>query len=105
MPTAELKCFVCDGHGKDYVSSDRDVSEGYKMANKHTCLFCEGTGKILRTDYRYTTARAYLRTMGTKKSRDEKNRLRKEADREMLRQSGLRKLTPAEAKALGVCGT
>lgn len=102
MPKADLKCFVCEGHGKAYVFADRDCIEGYKMANKHTCLFCEGTGKILRTDPRYVGARAYLRATRGQKRRAESKRLRQEADRAKLVENAKAKLTPAEMKALGV---
>lgn len=102
MPTSELKCFVCDGDGKAYLLADRDCIEGYKMANKHTCLFCEGTGKILRTDPRYVGARAYLRAVRGQKRRAESKRLRQEADRAKLIENAKAKLTPAEMKALGV---
>lgn len=97
MPKADLKCFVCEGHGNGYVFADRD-----RICRVHTCLFCEGTGKILRTDPRYVGARAYLRATRGQKRRAESKRLRQEADRAKLIANAKAKLTPAEMKALGV---
>lgn len=39
-----LSCLVCDGTGKVYRIEDRDVIEGYKLAQKHPCTVCDGKG-------------------------------------------------------------
>jgi hypothetical protein len=39
-------CPRCQGEGKHYNPEDNDPVEGYKMADKHPCKRCNGTGEM-----------------------------------------------------------
>ena len=41
------RCPVCEGFGRLYASEDRDVIEGFKLANRRlVCGGCGGSGKL-----------------------------------------------------------
>lgn len=46
VPKGFIGCIACGGEGKDYRFEDRDPIEGYKLANKKTCLKCDGRGYL-----------------------------------------------------------
>lgn len=97
-----VKCFVCDGRGADFAWCDRDPIEGYKMARKHTCIFCDGVGTIDNRDSRIPAIRAYLDTIKTIEKECISLKERREAERAKLVRSAKSKLTKEEMEALGV---
>lgn len=46
FPKGMIGCWQCDGEGKAYRFEDHDPIEGYKMADKKTCLMCGGSGRL-----------------------------------------------------------
>lgn len=86
-------CTYCDGRGWYYDPADRDVIEGYKLAPRHKCGNCQGTGKGTKEAVKdlYDGIVADFRA---------KFAAWKEA--EGRRKTGLRKLTQDEKKALGL---
>jgi hypothetical protein len=45
-----IPCSTCDGSGRSYRFEDRDCVEGYKLAEKKTCLKCSGLGRTTSFD-------------------------------------------------------
>lgn len=40
-----IVCSNCGGRGEAYDPKDRDPVEGYKMAERHRCIRCDGSGE------------------------------------------------------------
>lgn len=97
-----LKCPACWGEGRAYHPKDRDVIEGYKLADKQKCLLCDSTGWFQPSDPRYPGIAAYHKAMDKAKKDEDDERQRREADHAKLVRSAKDKLTPAEMKALGI---
>lgn len=97
-----VKCFVCNGAGRDYSWTDRDPIEGYKLAPIHICLFCDGKGNLPDEDQRMPGIRAYVEAMGNAERARVAEKERREAERYKLKHTALKKLTPEEREALGI---
>lgn len=97
-----VKCFVCNGRGSDYCWADRDPVEGYKLAPKHTCLFCDGRGMVPDDDRRMPGVLAYIQALADVEQARISERDRREADRARLERSAREKLTTEELDALGL---
>ena len=97
-----MQCFVCDGKGKDYSWKHRDPIEGWKMASKQVCLFCDGEGVIRHDDSRMPGVVAYVEALKGVEQRRKDDNERREADRAKRIKSAREKLTPEELEALGL---
>lgn len=97
-----MECFVCEGKGEDYSWKHRDPIEGWKMASKQTCLFCDGKAYILESDLRYPAAVAYTETLKGIELQRKSDKERREAEEAALIKSAKSKLTAEELSALGV---
>lgn len=92
--TENYKCNYCDGMGR-VVSpwAYNDPVEGYKMADRVACQFCNGTGESDEKTWREIFKKEKNSFLEIKKERTAKEKIRKEA---------LKKLTPEEIKALNI---
>jgi hypothetical protein len=97
-----LPCMCCKGEGKDYSWADHDPIEGYKMANLHSCSFCEGTGTIRPDDPRYEAVKAYHTTMKRINTEEEKKKLQEKITKDRIIEKALSKLTKQEIDILGL---
>lgn len=97
-----VKCFVCDGRGDDYAWKDRDPIEGFKMATKQTCLFCDGQKTIPDDDKRMPGVLAYIKALADVEQARVSEKERREADRAKLVKAARDKLTREELDALGL---
>lgn len=86
----KVKCPGCDGKGKDYLWSDRDPYEGYKMASKKDCHFCNGAGYHTENSWAYVGLLAFWEA------------IEKEKNKASLVKKAKAKLTKEEREALGI---
>ncbi len=97
-----INCFVCDGKGKDYLISDLDPVEGYKMATKQVCLFCEGKGYFYTIDWQYEVSRWFYDIKRDKLKKEKEKAEEKRKKKREAEQMALRKLTLEEITLLGL---
>lgn len=104
MQPKPAQCVCCGGQANLYNENDRDPIEGWKMASKHPCDFCQGKGFIRRDDPRYVGVVAYHAAMQEHDIRRKAEAEHRKRALQSNRKSALEKLTPAEIDALKELG-
>lgn len=77
-------CQSCGGEGVAYRFEDRDPIEGYKLADKKTCLVCAGSGEVDVMTY-YSSYEAHIQREAT--AREVKRRtaeIKKKVDKKTI---------------------
>jgi hypothetical protein len=92
----------CDGAGGGYDWKDRDPIEGWKMAPRHECWFCNGRGFITHDDIRFSAVVQYYNELEAAELRKKTTEEQREARRVRVRKEAIEKLTKEERDALGV---